>query len=103
MITRKSKVISLLGFAQKAGKVTSGEEGVSGAVKSHKAKLVLLAADAAENTKKNYLRQCARHHITCEELLTKEELGSGIGKIQRAVLAVTDESFAKAILELLEK
>ncbi len=49
----KDKVLSLLGIAQKAGRVVSGEFSVEKAVKEGKACLVLVAKDASDNTKKN--------------------------------------------------
>ncbi len=41
-----------LGLAQKAGKLASGDYAVRSALKNGKAKLLLVAADAAENSKK---------------------------------------------------
>lgn len=42
-----------LGLAQKAGKLASGDYAVRSALKNGKAKLLLVAADAAENSKKD--------------------------------------------------
>lgn len=44
--------ISFLGLANRARKLISGEELVVREVRKQKAKLVLLASDASENTKK---------------------------------------------------
>ena len=46
-------LIGLLGLAQKAGKVQSGEESVSAAAKDHKARLLLLSSDAGERTQRH--------------------------------------------------
>ena len=48
-----NKVLSLLGLATKAGKIASGEFSTEKSVKSGKGFLVLVAADASENTRKN--------------------------------------------------
>ena len=50
---KPDKVLSMLGIAAKAGKIVSGEFATENAVKSAKAFLVVTAADASENTKKN--------------------------------------------------
>jgi ribosomal protein L7Ae-like RNA K-turn-binding protein len=91
----------LLGFAQKSGKLISGETGVESAIKSKKAKLILLASDAAANTKKVYSFKAQNYNTVYKEVLTKEELGECIGKNYRAAVAIVDKNFADAILALL--
>lgn len=48
-----NNVAFALGLAQKAGKVASGDFAVRSALKSGKAKLLIVAADAAPNSKKD--------------------------------------------------
>ena len=50
----RDKVLSLIGLAMKAGQVVSGEFSVEKCIKSGKAKLVIIATDASENTKKKF-------------------------------------------------
>ena len=90
-----NKVLSLLGLATKAGKIAS--------VKSGKGFLVLVAADASENTKKKFRNMCEFYEVPVYFLADKEELGKFCGKEFRASLAVQDENFAKAMLKELEK
>ena len=84
------KVISLLGLAERAGKIASGEFAAEKAVKTGKARLIIVAEDASDNTKKKFSDMC------------KELLGHGIGKEFRASLAVLDGGFAKAIEKQLD-
>lgn len=86
-----------LGLAQKAGKVASGDFAVRSALKSGKAKLLVVATDAAPNSKKDmyYLAEVAGVEVV--ELLTRDELGFAIGKAKRTALAITDLNFAKMI------
>ncbi|MBP2640060.1 MAG: ribosomal protein L7Ae/L30e/S12e/Gadd45 [Firmicutes bacterium] len=95
------RLLSLLGLAQKAGKIVSGEMAVEKAIRNRSAKLLLVAADASESTKKNYQDMAAYYSTPIFILLTKDQLGVSIGKISRAALAVTDTGFNKAILKLL--
>lgn len=96
-----NKIVSLLGLAQKAGKIASGELAVEKTVRSGKAKLLLIAADSSAGTKKGYCDMAAYYHVPLYEQLTKEQLGVCIGKEQRAALVVTDAGFSKAIINLL--
>lgn len=48
----------MLGLAQRAGKVASGEFSTEKAVKSKKAFLVVVASDASDNTKKMFSDMC---------------------------------------------
>lgn len=95
------KLISLLGLAQKAGKIASGELAVEKAIKSGKAKLLLIAQDSSDNTKKNYHDMAIYYGVPFHEKLSKEILGNCIGKVHRAALAVVDEGFSKVIIKTL--
>ena len=92
-----NNVAFALGLAQKAGKVASGDFAVRSALKSGKAKLLVVATDAAPNSKKDmyYLAEVAGVEVV--ELLTRDELGFAIGKAKRTALAITDLNFAKMI------
>ena len=49
----RDRILNLIGLAMKAGKVVSGEFSVEKCIKSGKARLVIIATDASENTKIN--------------------------------------------------
>ena len=94
----KDKIFSMIGLAQKAGKVVSGESNCEKEIKRGKSKLLIMAVDCSENTRESFRNMCALRGIDMIEIGTKEVLGKCIGKEYRAVLAVTDENFAKAII-----
>ena len=98
-----NKQLSLLGLAMKAGKVVSGEFAVEKYVKEGKAHLVLVAEDASQNTKKSAHDMCVCYEVPLYDIGTKEKLGRAIGKEYRALIAVTDENFAKAMTKKLEQ
>lgn len=101
LLMNEQKLMSLLGLAQKAGKVSSGELAVETAIRSGKAKLLLVACDASANTQKGY-HDLARHYqVECYVQLTKEQLGRCTGKAQRAALAVTDSGFCAGVKKIL--
>lgn len=99
---KEDKVASLLGLAQKAGKIASGELAVEKAVKSGQAKLVILATDCSEATKKSYRDMTTYYNVELYEEFSKEQLGACIGKVYRAALAVMDTGFSTTIKKNLE-
>lgn len=48
------KVLNLLGMAKRAGKLVSGEDLSLKEIRNGTAKLVIVAVDASENTRKKY-------------------------------------------------
>ena len=54
----RNKVLGLLGLAEKAGKVRSGEFSTEKAVKSGKAGLVIVSEESSDNTKKMFRNMC---------------------------------------------
>lgn len=98
----QNKVLSMLGIAARGRNVVSGEFMTEKAVKSFQACLVIVAADASDNTKKMFRDMCGFYEIPIYEFSTKNELAHAIGKEMRASLAVTDEGIAKSIIQKLE-
>ena len=96
------KILSMFGLAARAGRIASGEFQTETAVKSGSAFLVVVAADASENTKKLFSDKCSFYKVPVITLGTKEELGHSIGKEFRASLAVLDEGFASAVMKKIE-
>ncbi len=95
-------ILHLLGLARKAGKLEIGEEPVGAACRSRHARLVLLASDAAANTR----RRCAHfgeagNVLWLEVPFTKEELGFPLGRSSCAMLAFTDAGFAASLVKKL--
>lgn len=102
LATKEDKVLSLLGFAQKAGKVHSGDTAVLAALASKKTRLVLMARDIAASTREKLVQECAIGRVLLVEIADKDKLGKAIGKAQRAAIAITDRNFAQAIIKRYE-
>ena len=95
-------ILSMLGICRKAGKIQPGEEPVDAAVRARDARLLLLAADAADNT----ARRCARFAEVGQCLWlripeSKYELGRALGRGSCAILAITDTGLALAVAQRL--
>ena len=94
---QSKKVLGTLGLAMKAGNVVSGEFMTEKAIRDGSAKLVIVAANASENTKKKFRNSCHFYRVPYAQWGDKDMLGKAIGKQFRASLAVTDKGFAKSI------
>lgn len=101
-MAKTDKVLQMLGLAQKAGRLVSGEFMTESAVKSYEAYLVIIASDVSENTRKKFRNMCEFYEVPIREYAVKDELGHSLGKEFRASLAVTDEGFAQAILKKMD-
>lgn len=99
---KPSKAMSMISLATKAGKTASGEFSTEQSVKSFKAELVIVAADASDNTKKKFQNMCEFYEVPIYVYGDKESLGHAMGKENRAMLAVNDPGFAKSIIKHLD-
>ena len=87
----KQKISNLLGLAQRAGKLISGEE----------AKLVFLANDAASNLTKKVTDKGHYYEVQVSTVFSTLELSTAIGR-SRKVVAVVDAGFSKKMRSLME-
>ena len=92
------KLLSLIGLARKAGKLTVGTEAVCDAIRGGKVKLVIASAEASDNTKKR-ISNCAEYYGVCAEYVavSPDMLGKAIGKTATACVSIDDETFVKLI------
>lgn len=97
-----NKIFSLLGLATRSRNLVSGEFMTEKAVKGRNAFLVIVSKEASDNTKKMFTNMCSFYEVPLYFYGTKEELGHCMGKEFRASVAVTDEGFAKSIIDRLE-
>ena len=96
-MSRRDKVLSLIGLAMKAGRCASGEMMTETETKSGRAKLVIVASDASENTKKKFRDMCEFYKVPIYFYGDKDTLGHAMGQDFRASLAILDNGFADGI------
>ncbi len=92
----ENKLKGLLGMAQRAKKIVIGETAMQ-AIRSKKAKLVILAGDCSERTQKKVMDKCSTYQIDVIKVERSCDLSDAIGKGNIVFLAIVDEGFAKAI------
>ena len=96
-------IFSMLGLAQKAGRIASGEFSVEKAVKERKAYLVIIAEDASDNTKKHFTDMCNYRDMPYRIHGESGDLGPCLGKAFRMTVAVCDAGFAKSIIDKIDR
>jgi ribosomal protein L7Ae-like RNA K-turn-binding protein len=92
------KALSLLGMAQAAGKLVSGDNATYEALRQNKVKLLIIAADASSRTKRRFITAAQSAAAPYLELAGMTELGKAIGKPDRAVIGVVDAGFARSLI-----
>ena len=96
------KLLNLIGLAQKAGRLAVGEEPTGAAARARDARLILVAADAAENSVRRVRHFAdAGQCLWCRIGADKDALGRAVGRSSCAMLAVMDIGFAEAIAKKL--
>jgi ribosomal protein L7Ae-like RNA K-turn-binding protein len=95
----QDRILSMIGLATRAGAVTSGEFSVDKAIKAGKARLVIIADDASDRTRKGFKDSCSFYGVPLVIYKDKETLGHSMGKQFRASLAILDTGFADSLLK----
>lgn len=96
------KLLGLLGLALRGSNLAIGEAPVEEACITRRARLVLYAQDAAENSVTRAGRMAQRGGVELVGLpCTKQELGYALGRNSCAVLALTDGGLAAAVVSRL--
>lgn len=98
----KEKALNLLGLAMKAGKLKTGQGATLDAIRSTRAKLVIMASDASPNTKKIFNDKCESYDVPLFSGFTQEEISRAIGK-NRTNCALIDSGFVKSFNQLTER
>ena len=95
------KICGLLGLATRAGKIVAGTDACLQEIEKHNVKLLILAVDSADRTKKIFNEKCKKYNIAVYENLTIDEISKSIGKLNKAVVGVKDKGFAQAINKII--
>lgn len=96
------RALSLLGLALRGNNLAVGEEPVADACKTHRAKLVLTAADAAGNSADRARRWADAGNVPWIQVpWDKAALGFALGRSTCAMAALTDRGLAEALAKKL--
>lgn len=102
MCDKLQKVYSIIGFAQKAGKVSSGVMAAKSSIIRRKAHLVIMSDDIAANTRESLISLCEKQGVPFIFLDNKYDLGTCLGKAYRVAVTINDKNMAQAIMEAIK-
>lgn len=96
----ENKILTLLGFASKAGKLSFGFSASSDTIKSGKSKLVIISSDISEKSQKEIRFISGKYGVDALLLDTVStiKLSNAVGR-NCGILSINDSSFASAISE----
>ena len=95
------KIYSYLGICQKAGRMVSGEGACEKAIASGEGKLIIIAQDASDNTKKKFLNKAQYYNVPVYIRGERDNISAAIGKINRPTVVITDKGLSEKIIDLL--
>lgn len=93
-----NKLYSFLSLMKRARKLSSGDDTVEIDIKKGNTKLLIIAKDASDNTKKKFQNMAEYRRIPYLYFGTKEDLGPCVGKAYTAVMSINDQGFTDSFL-----
>lgn len=93
----KQKALNMLGLAQRASFLVSGDEQVEKSIKAGKVQLIVLAHDLSQNTQDRYERFAKQYHIELDQSFSREEISQTLGK-SRAICGLLNQGMAEKFL-----
>ena len=99
---KNKKIFGLLGLARRAGKISFGTESSLETIEKKKAKLVIIAEDSSDRTKKNFKDLCESKNIPIRIFEKIENLSKSIGQVNKAVYVIKDENFARELIKIID-
>lgn len=93
--------LNLLGLAVRARKVISGTEITINGIRKGEVKLVVVASDCSDRTKKDLHNKASYYNVPVVDTLDSEVLKTAIGR-DRKVMGIIDLGFAKRLKEIMD-
>ncbi|CAM4185252.1 ribosomal L7Ae/L30e/S12e/Gadd45 family protein [Erysipelothrix aquatica] len=92
----KEKFLNGLGLCRRAGKIVAGDE-LLPAIQKRSVKLVVLADNASERTKKQITDKSKTANVDVVTGISKEELSWAIGMDNRVAIGISDTGLVKVL------
>ncbi len=90
----------MLSLSMKAGKLITGEQSVEAAVKKGSVYLLIIPADASDNTKNKFVNKGKYYNIPVLIMSDKKTLSHAVGRENRTSFAITDKGLADRIYKI---
>ncbi len=96
------KLFKMLGFANRAGKVTLGMTSTIGNLRKRKVQTLILATDLADNAEFTIKSNARNQNVPIFTCCTKDEFGQLFGRNEIGIIGIIDANFAKSINKILK-
>lgn len=99
-MVNKKEVLNIIGLANRAGFIVSGEDAIKKALPKNKLKIVFVANDASSRTIDQFLKKCYFYKVNCSIDFSSLELSMALGK-PRKIVGLTDQGFYVSVERLM--
>ena len=91
-------VLTLMGFAQKAGKLAGGDAAVENFLVKERLALLIVSEELSEQRQAHWQEEAKKHGVEAVVLpATKLEMGLAVGMSPRGIIGIMEENMAEAI------
>lgn len=94
---KSADIYSLLGIAQRARKLISGQDSVERGVNAGKVFLIIISKGTSKHTRKKMYNLSRNKNVPILIWGNSEDLGQSIGRERRKVIGITDKGIAREI------
>ncbi len=95
------KLYGLIGLATKASKLVAGTDACIESIENKSVKLILIAEDSSDRTKKIFKEKCNNFNIPIYEICKIEDLSKACGKTNKAVIGIKEKGFVESIIKII--
>jgi len=97
-----NNLLQMLGLIQRSRKLSFGPMALE-SIRCNKSKYVLIASDASDRTKKQFIDKCTFYHVPYDIGYTSEQLSNAIGKSNIKTISINDVGWSKAIQQSINR
>lgn len=95
------KILSLLGFCKKAGKLVTGTNAVLRSILYGDAYIVLVTKDAGNSVKDKFKRLCLENDVKFYVLGNEADFERATGEKNKVIYSVTEAGFSNKLVQLI--
>ena len=96
----EERLLGGLGLAARAGRVKVGLDSVGRAIRRGEARAIVIAEDAPKSVRRRLEGLLSNRAIPHSVVLDGDRLGKAVGRQRVVVLALTDDSLGRRVIEL---
>ncbi len=97
------KALRLIGLCRRSGNCACGATQAEYAIKSGKAKLLIITEDCGDATKEKFIGFAEKNQVKYMLVFDKRALGKAVSYKELSLVCITDENFAHGILKCAEE